>query len=244
MKLLIPTLILPFIFITIIRSQDLCDPHLKPVGDKDIQYRSRGEYRCEGFYEAEAGGGIQLVGLLYGELNFDSNQDEEIIISVASEPDQEVIIRAEAIPLKTYYRMDGKILPERGTFSWPVGDVVTKAKTLTPQDLSVRGWVIINDKEHFVPLTVHPKIGIASEDQRLRAYFKSTSDLSNIKYLVIYKEESTEWKEPFITGVNAGNPIVINFPFEEKGIYKLVLSAEEKISNKPVISESIVILIE
>lgn len=123
------------------------DRQLIPVKG-ELGYKKRGN-RYEGFYEKKCGGSLELVSLMYGRLIFDW-QPFVVITVVAPQIKKTVNVRARAIPLKTYYQMDSRIIPG-DKLKWPINDVIYKAQ-LKPSMIGVFGWLTDGNKKIFVPL--------------------------------------------------------------------------------------------
>jgi len=116
-----------------------CDPSLNPGRNWETQYRERGN-RCEGVYSADvAAESIEVVSVTEGSLDYTLDKDAVIEVSCPAVADQQVHVRAVAIPPKVYYRMDAVIEPQQ-TLSWPLRDVVFPLKLL-PSQIGVFGWL-------------------------------------------------------------------------------------------------------
>ena len=121
----------------------------------ELGYKQRNN-RKEGFYEKSTGGNLHVVSLLYGTLRFDWNPGVVLEILPPANLKRMVKVRAGAIPLKTYYRMDGTI-PPKGNLTWPIGDVVYKAG-LKADMIGVFGWIGSENQKTFVPLKIFQKV--------------------------------------------------------------------------------------
>lgn len=96
-----------------------------------------------------------MVSVLLGNLYFDKKPDVVLEVSAPNFTQGDVNIRAVAIPLKRYYRMDGSVSPEE-SMRRPIGDVVVPGQ-LSAQRLGVFGWVGTESEKTFVPLRVTQK---------------------------------------------------------------------------------------
>ena len=97
--------------------------------------------------------GLEVVSFLYEGPRFDPAEHDRIRViapavgELVSEP---VRVRAVALPLKTYYRMDA-VLPEEGPLIWPLKDVLAPAG-LVAEQIGVFGWSGSEIDKVFVPV--------------------------------------------------------------------------------------------
>lgn len=137
-------------------AQDqLCDTAIRPIGGA-LGYGARGA-RCEGLYESPVSAvNLELVSLLRGKLRFDPRRHKSL--KVISPDDagaaQPIRVRAVALPIKTYYRMDGVLAADR-TMVWPLHEVLARTG-LTAAQLGVFAWVGAAADKLFIPLAVVP----------------------------------------------------------------------------------------
>ncbi|MFZ7124810.1 MAG: hypothetical protein ACOWWM_01485 [Desulfobacterales bacterium] len=131
---------------------DPCDRSLSPFPGSGLGYGPIGN-RCEGFYVSDiSAGSLEVVSLVRGRLRFDWNPETVLEVSVSPEIREVVHVRAVAIPLRTYYRMDGDIRVG-GKLVWPVKDILFPAN-LTPERIGIFGWTGAGADRVFVPLEV------------------------------------------------------------------------------------------
>jgi len=178
---LILMVLLQFTTIALAGAASPCDPTLKPVQNPEILSTNR-SCRCEGFYSAKVStGSIDMVGLVQGDFRFSLDPDERVTITSPLVTDREVRIRAQGIPIKTYYRMDALIAPE-GEFTWPIGDVVFSAK-LRYQNIGVYGWIGSENERLYVPVrTVAAKMKPAADGRKITLYLRSTVNVRKVQW--------------------------------------------------------------
>ena len=157
-----------------------CDAQLKPVDNKTIQYRVRGN-RCEGFYQSTVSAPyLDVVGVMDGVFRFESNAAETLTISAPLIKQQPVFIRAVGIPLKTYYRMDAQLAPEQ-TLTWPAQDVLYPNK-LSSKDIGIFGWLDNGQEKSYVPVVVASQLKPAKPDGKIRLYLRASVDVINVQW--------------------------------------------------------------
>src|SRR5688572_24125356 len=104
-----------------------CDTSLRAIADA-TGYRARaGDPRCEGVFESPVSvTELEVVSVTVGALSFDIDVHHEVVVAP---PDlkglnaKAVNVRAVALPLRTYYRMDAVLAPGE-IFHWPLAAVV------------------------------------------------------------------------------------------------------------------------
>jgi hypothetical protein len=212
-----------------------CDPVLTPFPGSDLGYASHGN-RCEGFYVANVSSeSLEVVAVLQGTLRFDWKPDVVLQVSAPNFTQGTVNVRAVAIPLKTYYRMDGTVSPIK-TMQWPIEDVVFPGQ-LTARRLGVYGWVGSENNKMFVPLRVtqkdSPKSILSQEDTYI--IFRSSVDVDTVlwRYSTVQDNQCAkyvEWQQQDAAPVNAGWPVTITLPQlpGKKGDLCLEIAAKEK----------------
>lgn len=194
-----------------------CDPVLAPFPGSDLGYTAHDD-RCEGFYVSNVSSeSLEVVSVLYGNLHFDWKPDVVIEVSAPTYTKGAVNIRAVAIPLKTYYRMDGTVSPKK-SLRWPVKDVVFPGQ-LTAQRLGVFGWVGTESDKTFVPLRVTQKDRAKSVPAKENTYLivRSSVDVDTVTWRYSSAEgkrcsKFNQWQEHPNAPVNAGWPVTITLP--------------------------------
>src|SRR5262245_643845 len=104
-----------------VQGQPCSDIQAVP-GAMGYQHRSASE-RCEGLYQSPvAGESLEFLSFVSGSISYDLMTDKVLVVAV---PDvsglkaTEVTIRARALPLGTYYRMDANVAVAK-TIEWPM----------------------------------------------------------------------------------------------------------------------------
>jgi hypothetical protein len=122
-------------------------PNLPPDhGPLGFQRRTNGD-RCEGFFKSNVSGEALTVAFLMSGRLPDSGSVE---VSGAG-PKREINVRAVALPLGTYYRMDAVITPEK-PLRWPLSEVVNASRSLKNADLGLYGWFGDPGRPIYVPV--------------------------------------------------------------------------------------------
>ncbi len=197
----------------------------------ELGYKQRGN-RIEGFYEKSTGGNLHVVSLLYGVLRFDWNPGVVLEILPPAEMQRTIKVRARAIPLKTYYQMDGTI-PPKEILTWPIKDVLYKAG-LKANMIGVFGWFGSENEKKLVPLKIYQKGSPVSRPAINPLFFTARADVDVEKVICRFSEvvngknlKSAEgWKE---TGnyINAGHAIRIELPGRNSGELCVEIKAKQ-----------------
>lgn len=179
MKCLMPVLLAVMFQSQPVHAQG-CDAQLKPVENKAMQYRVRGN-RCEGFYQSTVSAPyMDVVGVIDGKFRFESSADETLTISASLNKNQPIAVRAVGIPLKTYYRMDARLAPEQ-TFVWPVKDVLYPNK-LSSKDIGIFGWMENGQEKLYVPVAALSTLNPPEQDGKIRLYLRSSVDVRSVQW--------------------------------------------------------------
>jgi hypothetical protein len=135
-----PALLSALLFIagvclSVVARADMPCPDLAPDnGPLGFRRRTHGD-RCEGFYKGNVSGeALSVAYLMSGRLPAGSEVE---VRSVAS--NLEINVRAIALPLGTYYRMEGIVGPKT-ILRWPLSEVVQASQNLKGTDLGLYGW--------------------------------------------------------------------------------------------------------
>lgn len=203
-----------------------CDPALRPVqGEAGYTPRrnhvDRDAFRCEGLYVSPISApGLELVSLLRGRIRYDLQPQARLIVRAPSSPSGGtggIHIRAMALPLKTYYRMDAT-LDESRQIEWPVGEVLLPLG-LDPARIGVFGWVETDRSKLFLPLRVAPK-GTPSGREPIEIGVRTTTTLDRLLWRVAEESPSAQpgrW-EPLTGDFSAGKTITISLPEGPAGV--------------------------
>jgi hypothetical protein len=143
----------------------VCDERLLPQDQGGFGYTIREpEIRCEGLYESSVRApSLEVVSYLYDTPRFDLSPQETIQVVAPANPADTaglVRVRAVALPLKTYYRMDA-VLPRGEALNWPVRDVLGPAG-LTVDQIGVFGWSGSEADKVFIPVRLELEDGQAA----------------------------------------------------------------------------------
>jgi hypothetical protein len=195
-------------------APEVCD-RLRPVSSV-LGYKVREpSVRCEGLYESAVRAvGLEVVGLMKGEIVPDLAEHAEVEI-VGPDPSDlpagagPVRVRAVALPLKAYYRMDG-VLDARSSLAWPIAEVVRPAG-LEPKQIGLFGWIGDETAKIFVPVGVRAAgEGDAGED--LRLYIRVTSDAETLYWRVREGGAESEWTPAAGGRVRSGQTVMVTLP--------------------------------
>ena len=128
-----------------------CDAKLRPLKGSAHDYRQRST-RCEGMYDSLVSGlSLDVVSFTRGPLQF--SLTPQTVLSVDGSTQQPPLnVRAVAIPIKTYYRMDATLSPG-SPFEWPARDVLAP-QDLTADRIGVYGWTAGAGGKTYVPVRV------------------------------------------------------------------------------------------
>lgn len=161
---------------------------LKPVENDAVAYKERGENRCEGFYQSSVSeGSLELVGLMSGTLDFQTGQNNILRIYSIGVRKQEVHVQAVAIPMKTYYRLDGWLQPGE-SFAWPL-EIVRKMR-LRPDSVGLLG-MIGDNSEIYVPLSLYSR---PARNAPLNLTLRASVDV-----------DAVQWRTGDLLGFQCGN---------------------------------------
>ncbi len=197
-----------------VSPQSNMETKLKPIHGH-LGYKNRGN-RYEGFYEKKCGGSLCVVSLLRGSLAFDWDPNVVLVINSPGKTENKINVRAVAIPLKTYYQMDGMLEPPNYTLKWPVKEVIYEAN-LRPHMIGIFGWVGHEGKTKFVPLNILPEGGKKVSNEEITLIVRSDVDVEQVvcrfSDVVMGRcsKSNTGW-ETIGRYVNAGHPIKIKIP--------------------------------
>jgi hypothetical protein len=144
----------------------VCDERLRPESQSGFGYTIREpDVRCEGLYESSVRApGLEVVSFLYERPRFDPAEHDSVQVIAPEVPElvtEPVRVRAVALPLKTYYRMDA-VLPDEGSLIWPVRDVLGPAG-LAAEQIGVFGWSGSEIDKVFVPVRLVAADSLAPE---------------------------------------------------------------------------------
>jgi hypothetical protein len=152
-----------------------------PIG---YQRRQNAE-RCEGFYQQQVAGSLELLSLVSGPINYDLVSDKVLTVAVPALPQlqsPQVFLTARALPPGTYYRMDAVIGPS-GNFKWPLNEVLAPAK-LRSDSIGVVAWINQVLGKYYVPISIAAE-NVAPSAARLPVMiFRSSLDIELLRWRV------------------------------------------------------------
>jgi hypothetical protein len=216
-------------------ESEQCDPRLRPLPGH-LGYIWRGD-RCEGLYLSPvAANDLELVSLLQGKLHFDLQPKTRLQVSappIADIAQGPVHIRAVALPLRTYYRMDASLLPG-SQFNWSV-DSVLVPNGLSANHLGVFGWINIQPEKIFVPLQVLQH-GQPQPQGPVELVVRSSVDIENLVWRSSVEGEPTfgppKWLEEVATPLPGGRPVPIYLPTGPRAVLRVEVAAKARESDQ------------
>lgn len=197
-----------------------CDNTLKPSDNPAVSYKARGD-RCEGAYAAKVGApSLDLVSFTIGKLSYKLDKSE--IIEIKNLSGSNIYIRAAAMPLNTYYRMDAYLEKTR-TLKWDVKDVLFSLK-IPSNSLGVYGWSGSEKNKIFIP--VKPVSSITDpSDNKLYLIIRSSAKVLGGKYRYSQSGLNSSAYENISGLSRPGQPIVIVLPGNLAGEYNIEVAA-------------------
>jgi hypothetical protein len=187
-----------------------CDG-LAPLRGSKSGYQDRGN-RCEGLYVSKVGSrSLAAMSFTLGRVRYDLATAKAIEVTAPGQT-QTVNIRAVAIPLKTYYRLDATLAPG-ATMLWPLKDVLAP-EGLTDSRIGVFGWRGAEDNRTLVPVRVKPE-GASSASQAPLLIIQASFDAQRVKWRSGPSRDghcaaSSAWQDAIERPVAAGWPIAID----------------------------------
>jgi hypothetical protein len=137
--------------------------------------------------------------------------------SAAAVGTRTVHIRAVALPLKTYYRMDAS-LSDSNSMLWPIGEVLFPLR-LHHSNLGVFGWLETPEGRLFLPLRVTSD-GSTSGRERIEIVVRTTTGIDRLLWRSAEETTSTrptDW-QPLKSDFSAGRLATISLPEDRAGI--------------------------
>jgi hypothetical protein len=180
-KIFLSVIVLTITFQELLYAQ--CDKELRSAESEKTGYRIRSRNRCEGFYESDvSSGSLNIVSVTQGKFKFKLDSNEMITVSPIVN-NKTVNIRAVAIPLRTYYRMDAQLDPKTN-LKWPVADVLYPKK-LKDNKIGVFGWIGDQREKVYVPLKVTSSMLHDDNNNRdIYVYLRASVDVINMSWRI------------------------------------------------------------
>jgi hypothetical protein len=123
----------------------------------------------------------------------------------------EVHVRARALPLGTYYRMDTTVATAK-TIEWPLNAVIVPAE-LHADSLGVIGWIEKGGTKIYVPVSVLPKGQSPAPPLAVTVLLRSPIDIEKVQWR-LWAMGTTEPSPPWqglagnaLNTIRAGEPI-------------------------------------
>jgi len=185
LKIFLSVIVLTITFQELLYAQ--CDTKLlsEESETKDYKYnRIPPHNRCEGFYESNvsSSGSLNIVSVTQGKFKFKFDSNEIITVSPIVN-NKTVDIRAVAIPLRTYYRMDAQLSPNT-SLKWPVADVLYPKK-LKDKKIGVFGWIENQREKVYVPLKVSSSMLRDDNNNRdIYVYLRASVNVMNVRWRI------------------------------------------------------------
>ncbi len=196
-----------------------CDRTLTPFPGSQLGYKALTN-RCEGFYVSRvSSGSLEVVSLTRGRLDYEWRADVVLEVTAPTAADRPVNIRAVAIPLKTYYRMDSE-LPSGGKLIWPLRDILHPGK-LTADRIGVFGWTGDQGDKEFIPVRVRQIAPSEDRTDRERdgatLVVRSSVDVESFLWRRAERDSDRclafgGWQKILQAPRHAGAPVVIQLP--------------------------------
>jgi hypothetical protein len=178
---------------------------------------------------------LEVLSLLMGKLRFDLKPEISLEITspnLAGVSPGPVNIRAVALPVGTYYRMDAAQLPG-DKMIWPVKDVLLPAG-LSDNRIGLFGWIEADPEKIFVPLRVEPqgKSSPAQEENSLQLMFRAMTEVDSIVWRSSMETDefsgSLKWQDLVKTPVPSGQPVTLTLPPGPQTILRIEVAAKER----------------
>ena len=203
-----------------------CDAsNLRPIGGASGYTARRGDSRCEGVYQSPVSAtGLEVISVTLGPLDFDVELDDHLVVSMpdlgALDADA-IRVRAVALPLRTYYRMDTLVAPGQ-TMRWPVGAVL-RPWDLTSDRLGVFGWIDHAGDRVLVPVAVNPEDQSSADDaSRVLIKLRSPVRLDRVVWREVADDGSvSDWRPVVERTVRGGEAIAFKLPAGPAGVLRL-----------------------
>jgi hypothetical protein len=167
-----------------------------------------------------------------GELRFALELGVHLVVSVPNDVrpmiKTPIQVRAVALPLGTYYRLDAQ-LPLEDSLQWPVAHVLLPAG-LHADRVGVFGWVMHDDARLFVPLQV-TSAGQVPVRRPMRLVVRAPKDIESLVWRVYAPDSQVQQPPEWVAGtqtlVPAGHPVPIVLPNGPTGIMRVEIAAKE-----------------
>ncbi len=211
-----------------------CDA-LRPVTNA-MGYRVReANVRCEGLYESVVRAiDLELVGVMAGApLDFSQSPVEVVGPDIVDMPSQligqTIQVRAVALPLKTYYRMDG-VLDDNSRLLWPIDEVIQPAG-LGAGDLALYGWVGTELDKTFVPVRAAAGGADNAGTGVVKLMLRVSSHAEKVYWKTAENGVETDWALAVEGPVGSGQTIAVDLPQGSPSLVRVDVTAKPKNSD-------------
>jgi len=208
------------------------DANIRPIqGSSGYRARSN-DARCEGFFESPVSvGGLEVVSFTVGNPEFDIQSEDSLAISAPYEgisAAQFVNIRAVALPLRTYYRMDTRLTSTR-PMTWPVTPIL-RPWGLSSKRVGIFGWISRDDRPLFIPIRVgNGKGGSSASTRVLVLKLRSPAPLDRLLWRTgDDRGAKTPWRSVTDSDVRSGETVTFRLPPGPIGIAEFEFRAKRQ----------------
>jgi hypothetical protein len=212
-----------------------CDGTLTPFPGSQLGYKPLTN-RCEGFYVSKvSSGSLEVVSLTRGRLDYEWRADVVLEVTAPAAADRPINIRAVAIPLKTYYRMDSQLSPGED-LTWPLRDILHPGK-LTADRIGVFGWIGDQGDKEFIPVRVRQIAPLEDRtDQKADVatlVVRSSVDVDSFLWRVSERDGDRclaygGWQKILQAPRHAGAPVIIQLPEGDNSAQSLCVEVAAK----------------
>jgi hypothetical protein len=176
------------------------------------------------------------VSFQQGALRWSSPEDATLRLSIASGithlPEERINVRAIALPLSTYYRLDGVVSLQK-PLTWPISAVVRPSK-LTDKQLGIFGFIGNDDERLFVPLRM-----VQGEDHGAREPTVLKVRPGHNSDIIVWRSYAEgirsggppPWVEA-AKSISAGSIVTIELPNGPEGILTVEVNAKHAGSDR------------
>lgn len=192
-------------------------------------YRQRGSdcsERCEGLYISEVSTRLQIVSLFTGNLAFPSQRGVILKVKAPGTIREPVYVRAMAIPLKTYYRMDSTLRPDC-ELQWPTGDILISYARLRPDQVGLFGWLGTEENKTLVPLMIS-NADQNSQESSLIMIVRSPVEIEELRWSTTVYEKNNPQKPLSILPAQGGTVVKIDLSKISVMSFEVEIKARER----------------
>ena len=136
--------VLPFLLLfqfghslPVFAAENLCDPNLSRPSNDPLGYQLRDD-RCEGRYDFERGGTIQIRSLTESFEDYNLKSSEDLIVEWGVPKEQKVHLRVQGLKPSVRYRMDTIRSPGSTSYRWPTD--ILRALNILRGDIGAVAW--------------------------------------------------------------------------------------------------------